>query len=57
MKYRALAMVLALGISIPVAAEEKAPQQPSERPHAYTPSLAVVMELIQLSHFKLWLGR
>jgi cytochrome c553 len=57
MKYRAVVTVLALAISHQVVAAEKQSEQSlGSQQQPYTPSLAVVMELIQLSHFKLWLA-
>src|SRR5262249_43240730 len=54
MKRRGLVIILASAMSFPVAAAE--PEQSFGRQQqTYTPSLAVVMGLIQLSHFKLWL--
>ena len=57
MKLRALATILALAISCPVVADEKHSEQSSgsQQQQPYTPSLAVIMQLMQLSHFKLWL--
>jgi hypothetical protein len=53
-----LAVVFALAMSFPPAAAAQQPDRPSDREQAtiYKPSLAVVMELVQLSHFKLWLA-
>ena len=47
-----------LAMSFPLAAAEQQSDRPSDREQTttYRPSLAVVMELIQLSHFKLWLA-
>src|SRR5215831_15179438 len=57
MKHRGLAIILALAMSFPVAAAEKQSEQSLGRQQQnYTPSLAVVMGLIQVSHFKLWLA-
>ena len=57
MKHRGLVIILALAMSFPVAAAEKQSEQSSGRQQqTYTPSLAVVMGLIQVSHFKLWLA-
>lgn len=57
MKRRGVGIILALAMSFPVAAAEQQSEQSSGRQQqTYTPSLAVVMELIQLSHFKLWLA-
>jgi hypothetical protein len=57
MKRSAIAAILALSMSWPVVAQDRSSEQPSggtQQPVA--PSLAVVMELLQLSHFKLWLA-
>jgi hypothetical protein len=57
MKRRGVVIILALAMSFPVAAAEKQSEQSlGSQQQAYTPSLAVVMGLIQLSHFKLWLA-
>src|SRR6266853_3859393 len=57
MKRRGLVIILASAMSFPVAAAEKQSEQSLGRQQqTYTPSLAVVMGLIQLSHFKLWLA-
>ena len=57
MKHRGLAVIIALAMSFPVAAAEKQSEQSLGRQQqTYTPSLAVVMGLIQVSHFKLWLA-
>jgi hypothetical protein len=57
MKRRWVVAILALAMSFPVAAAEKQPEQsPGSQQQTYTPSLAVVMGLIQISHFKLWLA-
>jgi hypothetical protein len=57
MKRRRLIIILALATSFPVAAAEKQSEQSLGRQQqTYTPSLAVVMGLIQISHFKLWLA-
>ena len=57
MTYRAVIIILALALSYAaVAAEEKSEQSPGTQQQPYIPSLAVVMQLIQLSHFKLWLA-
>ena len=53
MRSRRIVIVLALAMSFPVTAAEN---QSSEGQQTHTPSLAVVMQLIQLSHFKLWLA-
>jgi hypothetical protein len=57
MKRRGVVIILALATSFPVAAAENQSEQSLGRQQqAYTPSLAVVMGLIQVSHFKLWLA-
>ena len=57
MKRRGVVIILALATSFPVAAAEKQSEQSFEsQQQTYTPSLAVVMGLIQVSHFKLWLA-
>jgi hypothetical protein len=56
MKHRGVVAILALAISFPVAAAETQPEQLGSQQQTYTPNLAVVMGLIQLSHFKLWLA-
>ncbi len=56
MKHRAVILILALAMSHPVVAADKQSEQPSGQQQPYTPSLAVVMELIQVSYFKLWLA-
>ena len=57
MKGRWVVAILALAMSFPVAAAEKQSEQSlGSQKQTYTPSLAVVMGLIQLSHFKLWLA-
>jgi hypothetical protein len=57
MKRRGVVTILALVMSFPVAAAEKQSEQSlGSQQHTYTPRLAVVMQLIQLSHFKLWLA-
>src|ERR1700757_3723688 len=57
MKRRGLVIILALAMSFPVAAAEKQSEQSLGRQQqTYSPSLAVVMGLIQVSHFKLWLA-
>src|SRR5246127_2969606 len=57
MKRRGLVIILAFALSFPVAAAEKQSEQSLGRQRqTYTPSLAVVMGLIQVSHFKLWLA-
>jgi len=57
MKHRGLAAIIALAMSFPVgAAEQPSEQSLGSQQQTYTPSLAVVMGLIQVSHFKLWLA-
>ncbi len=57
MKCRAVITILALALSYSaVAAEQKSEQSQASQQQPYIPSLATVMELIQLSHFKLWLA-
>jgi len=56
MKYRAVVPLLALAISCSAVAAEKQSEQNSQQQQSYVPSLAFVMQLIQLSHFKLWLA-
>ena len=57
MKRRGLAAIIALAMSFPVGAAEQQPEQSlGSQQQTYTPSLAVVMGLIQVSHFKLWLA-
>ena len=56
MKRCAVVAILALAMSYPVVAAEKQSEQSVGSQRPYAPSLAVVMELIQLSHFKLWLA-
>jgi hypothetical protein len=57
MKRRELVIIIVLAMSFPVAAAEKQSEQSIEsQQQTYTPSLAVVMGLIQVSHFKLWLA-
>ena len=57
MKCRAVATILALAMSHPVVAAEKQSEQSlGSQQQPYTPSLAVVMQLIQFSHFKLFLA-
>src|ERR1700752_1608263 len=56
-KRRGLVAVIALAMSFPVgAAEQQSEQSLGSQQQTYTPSLAVVMGLIQTSHFKLWLA-
>src|SRR5258707_14041594 len=55
MKHRGLVAIIALAMSFPVgAAEQQYEQSLGSQQQTYTPSLAVVMGLIQVSHFKLW---
>ena len=57
MKHRGLVAIIALAMSFPVgAAEQQSEQSLGSQQQTYTPSLAVVMGLIQVSHFKLWLA-
>src|SRR5215471_1288787 len=57
MKRRGLVIILVSAMSFPVAAAEKQSEQSLGRQQqTYTPSLAVVMGIIQISHFKLWLA-
>ena len=57
MKRRRIVIILGLAMSFPVAAAEQQSAQPSgSQQQNYTPSLAVVMGTIQVSHFKLWLA-
>ena len=57
MKCRPVITILALALSFSaVAAEKQSEQSPGSQQRPYIPSLAVVMQLIQLSHFKLWLA-
>src|SRR6476646_4805253 len=57
MKRRGLVAIIALAMSFPVgAAEQQSEQALGNQQQTYTPSLAVVMGLIQVSHFKLWLA-
>src|SRR5580693_4132450 len=57
MKRRGLVAIIALAMSFPVgAAEQKSEQSLGSQQQTYTPSLAVEMGLIQVSHFKLWLA-
>ncbi len=53
MKRSAAIAILAMVISCPVVADEQSAGTARE---TYAPSLAFIMELIQLSHFKLWLA-
>ena len=57
MKRRSVVAILALAMSFPVAAAEKqAEQSLGSQQQTFVPSLATVMGLIQVSHFKLWLA-
>jgi hypothetical protein len=57
MKRCGVVAILALVMSFPVAAAEKQSEQSSgSQQQTYTPRLAAVMGLIQISHFKLWLA-
>jgi hypothetical protein len=57
MKRRGLVVIIALAMSFPVAAAgQLTGQSLGSQQQTYTPSLAVVMGLIQVSHFKLWLA-
>ena len=56
MKRHGFVTVLALAMSFSVGAAQPQSEQPSGRPPTYPPRIAVVMELIQVSHFKLWLA-
>ncbi len=57
MKHRGLVAIIALAMSFPVgAAGQQSEQSLGSQQQTYTPSLAVVMGLIQVSHFKLWLA-
>ena len=57
MKCRPVITILALALSYSaVAAEKQFEQAPGSQQRPYIPSLAVVMQLIQLSYFKLWLA-
>ncbi len=57
MKCRAVITILALALSYSaIAAEQNSERSQASQQQPYIPSLAVVMELIQLSHFKLWLA-
>jgi len=54
---RGLVIILSLAMSFPVAAAENQSEQSAGRQQqSFTPSLAVVMGLIQISHFRLWLA-
>ena len=56
MKCRVVVTLLAQAISCSAVAAEKQSKQNSQQQQSYVPSLAFVMQLIQLSHFKLWLA-
>ena len=57
MKRRGLVAIIASAMSLPVAAaEQQSEQSLGSQQQTYTPSLAVVMGFIQVSHFKLWLA-
>jgi hypothetical protein len=57
MKRRGLVATIAIAMSFPVAAaEQRSEQSLGTQQQTYSPSLAVVMGLIQVSHFKLWLA-
>ena len=57
MERRRVVIILALAMSFPVAAaEQQSEQSLGSQQQTYTPSLAVVMGLIQVSHFKLWMA-
>src|SRR5690349_11341606 len=56
MKRCAVAILLVIAIALPVGAAETQSDASAGREGSYPPRLAVVMELIQLSHFKLWLA-
>jgi hypothetical protein len=57
MKRRRLVGIIALALLFPAAAAEQQSEQSSgSQQQSYTPSLAVVMGSIQVSHFKLWLA-
>src|ERR1700756_853707 len=57
MTRRGLVAIIALAMSFPIgAAEQQSEQSLGSQRQTYTPSLAVVMGLIQTSHFKLWLA-
>jgi hypothetical protein len=57
MKRRSVVISLALAMSFPVAAAEKQSEQPlGNQQQTFVPSLATVMGVIQLCHFKLWLA-
>jgi hypothetical protein len=56
MKRCAVAILLVRAMSLPVGAAETQSERSASKEASYPPRLAVVMELIQLSHFKLWLA-
>lgn len=57
MKRSVVLTILAMAISYPAVANEQRSDQSSQSlQQTYSPSLAVIMELTQLSHFKLWLA-
>jgi hypothetical protein len=58
MKRRSVVIILALAMSLSGAAAEKQSEQPSasQQQQTFVPSLATVMGVIQLCHFKLWLA-
>jgi hypothetical protein len=56
MNRRAVAILFIFAISLSIAAAETRSEPPAAKEPSYPPRLAVVMELIQLSHFKLWLA-
>jgi hypothetical protein len=56
MKRRTVAILFAFAMSLPVGAAETRSDPSAAKEPSYPPRLAVVMELIQLSHFKLWLA-
>jgi cytochrome c553 len=56
MKRCTVVILLVMAIALPVCAAETQSDASAGRDGSYPPRLAVVMELIQLSHFKLWLA-
>ena len=56
MKRRAVAILFAFAMSLPAGAAETQPEPSAAKEPSYPPRLAVVMQLVQLSHFKLWLA-
>src|SRR5260370_11292588 len=57
MKHRGLVAIIALAMSFPVgAAGQQSEQSLGSQQQTYTPSVAVVMGLSQVRHFKLWLA-